>query len=538
MSKAATWEEISRLRAERARRKAPPEKARQERLTWRGPPEKARLERLAWKGSPGKAYPRLDVVHVLLPSLLSPVRVLLWPSRPYCARFASPALAVPTLFFSFRLSAFSVTSANRCELRAPRRYNEDLGGVPITFSEMRLADPTGRIFRDHPHVHLHVLANFVVFAPAVGKPLCTARAHARVGRSRRQLIPVCEHVYRRSRDGDADGARPHWTARQRRLQRVDPGQQDPARVCGQRRGRRSQPPCARDHRAGHRGGRRHHLHGHRVRLGWAWGEGVGVGGRGRGLGRARAGGHERARAGAGPELGLEKLISRGRSKNATRLETVNAILTISGSLLPEDGAVDLNAGTPARKVRTGGSAWAPFVRRSWPLGPPFLVAHGPSSSLTPYFVVLALALALLFLNRPLHDQKCRCRASTASRHSTQPAPSSAPSGSRAHSPLSLIAVSQGPSGEAPRAGRRRGRRRRRGCAGHAARQIATTKRASAAPMSAGPCVKCSPRLQALFCLYSRKTHTYSTQTVARPTGTRLTVFGTRGEPGRCSRTLR
>ena len=77
---------------------------------------------------------------------------------------------------------------------------------------------------------------------------------------------------------------------------------------------------------------------------------------------------------------LKNLMSRGHSKNATRLETVNAILTISGSLLPEDGAVDLNAGTPARKVRTGGSAWATLVRRSWPLGPPFLVAHTRTSS--------------------------------------------------------------------------------------------------------------------------------------------------------------
>jgi hypothetical protein len=51
------------------------------------------------------------------------------------------------------------------------RYNEELGGVPVAYAGLRLAEPVGRILRDQPHVLLRVHASLLLFTPTVGRPL-------------------------------------------------------------------------------------------------------------------------------------------------------------------------------------------------------------------------------------------------------------------------------------------------------------------------------------------------------------------------------
>ncbi len=52
------------------------------------------------------------------------------------------------------------------------RYNDDVRGVIVSYSNLRLAR-TGRILYDCPFVHFSVSAAVTAFAPAVGAPLGT-----------------------------------------------------------------------------------------------------------------------------------------------------------------------------------------------------------------------------------------------------------------------------------------------------------------------------------------------------------------------------
>lgn len=52
-------------------------------------------------------------------------------------------------------------------------YDEALQGVPLSYGDLAFppGKEYGRIFTDHPHVHVDVLTSMVVFKPAVGAKL-------------------------------------------------------------------------------------------------------------------------------------------------------------------------------------------------------------------------------------------------------------------------------------------------------------------------------------------------------------------------------
>jgi len=62
-------------------------------------------------------------------------------------------------------------SIGKNRLGSGGRYNDDLGGVPVTYSGIRYKDNAGRIIGDHPHIHFRVATTLVLFAPAIGRSL-------------------------------------------------------------------------------------------------------------------------------------------------------------------------------------------------------------------------------------------------------------------------------------------------------------------------------------------------------------------------------
>jgi len=51
------------------------------------------------------------------------------------------------------------------------RYVDSLGGVVVSYSELRFTSPLGTIREDAPHIHVNVSVRVVLFAPRVGQRL-------------------------------------------------------------------------------------------------------------------------------------------------------------------------------------------------------------------------------------------------------------------------------------------------------------------------------------------------------------------------------
>ena len=55
------------------------------------------------------------------------------------------------------------------------RYVDSLGGVVVSYSELRFTSPLGTIREDAPHIHVNVSVRVVLFAPRVGQRLDDSR---------------------------------------------------------------------------------------------------------------------------------------------------------------------------------------------------------------------------------------------------------------------------------------------------------------------------------------------------------------------------
>jgi hypothetical protein len=54
------------------------------------------------------------------------------------------------------------------------RYNDDIGGVVLSYSDIKLLHRKGRIIADQPFVHFRISCVFLAFAPQVSSTLGTS----------------------------------------------------------------------------------------------------------------------------------------------------------------------------------------------------------------------------------------------------------------------------------------------------------------------------------------------------------------------------
>ncbi|KAJ1485152.1 hypothetical protein T484DRAFT_1794751 [Baffinella frigidus] len=65
-----------------------------------------------------------------------------------------------------------VDGAVRKELSAMLlRLDHHLGGVPVTFSKVKILDSSAPLFDDHPQILIDVAADFLLFAPQPGQTI-------------------------------------------------------------------------------------------------------------------------------------------------------------------------------------------------------------------------------------------------------------------------------------------------------------------------------------------------------------------------------
>ena len=50
----------------------------------------------------------------------------------------------------------------------PCRYDDTMGGVVISYSDVEILQRCGRVLFDNPFIHFYVATKFLVFSPSIG----------------------------------------------------------------------------------------------------------------------------------------------------------------------------------------------------------------------------------------------------------------------------------------------------------------------------------------------------------------------------------